>query len=76
MDLHTLLLKAAVGRREGATVFAYEVADPERYGIVTFDESGRAVAIEEKPKHPKSAWAVTGLYFYDNGVVRFATERQ
>jgi glucose-1-phosphate thymidylyltransferase len=68
------LLQAAVSRTEGATVFAYEVSDPERYGIVTFDEAGRAVSIEEKPKHPKSAWAVTGLYFYDNEVVRFATE--
>jgi glucose-1-phosphate thymidylyltransferase len=68
------LLQAAVRRREGATVFAYEVSDPERYGIVSFDESGRAVSIEEKPKHPRSGWAITGLYFYDNEVVRFATE--
>jgi glucose-1-phosphate thymidylyltransferase len=68
------LLKAAISRRGGATIFAYEVSDPQRYGIVTFDDRGRAVAIEEKPEHPKSAWAVTGLYFYDNDVVRFASE--
>lgn len=67
------LLTEAVGRAEGATVFAYEVSDPERYGIVTFDGSGRAVSIEEKPKHPQSKWAVTGLYFYDKDVVRFAS---
>ena len=53
---------------------AYEVSDPQRYGIVTFDDSGRAVSIEEKPQHPKSAWVVTGLYLYDDEVVRFATE--
>jgi glucose-1-phosphate thymidylyltransferase len=67
-------LRASVSRTTGATIFAYEVGDPERYGIVTFDASGRAVSIEEKPKHAKSPWAVTGLYFYDNDVVRFATE--
>src|SRR5262245_6572048 len=67
------LLRAAVDRTDGATVFAYEVSDPQRYGIVTFDASGRAVSIEEKPQHPKSSWAVTGLYFYDNDVVRLAT---
>ncbi len=53
---------------------AYEVSDLQRYGIVTFDDSGRAVSIEEKPQHPKSAWVVTGLYLYDDEVVRFATE--
>jgi glucose-1-phosphate thymidylyltransferase len=68
------LLAAAVNRTEGATVFAYEVGDPQRYGIVTFDTSGRAVSLKEKPKDPQSNWAVTGLYFYDNDVVRFASE--
>ncbi len=68
------LLQRAVARTEGATVFGYEVSDPERYGIVTFDRSGRAISIEEKPDDPKSSWAVTGLYFYDNDVLRFASE--
>jgi glucose-1-phosphate thymidylyltransferase len=68
------LLRAAVIRSVGATVFAYEVSDPGRYGVVTFDESGRPTSIEEKPKRTGSAWAITGLYFYDNDVVRFATE--
>ena len=70
----TELLAAAASRKEGATVFAYEVGDPQRYGIVSFDTSGRAVSIEEKPTDPRSNWAVTGLYFYDNDVVRFASE--
>ena len=61
-------LRSADSRREGATVFAYHVNDPERYGVVEFDDSGRAVGIEEKPKAPKSNYAVTGLYFYDSQV--------
>jgi len=67
------LLKRAAERSVGATIFAYQVSDPERYGVVTFDSDGRATAIEEKPKKPSSNWAVTGLYFYDNDVVRHAT---
>lgn len=59
------LLRAAVDRKEGATVFAYHVTDPERYGVVEFDQGMRAKSIEEKPAKPKSNWAVTGLYFYD-----------
>ena len=66
------MLKPAIERREGATVFAYEVVDPQRYGVVAFDASGKAVSIEEKPQAPKSNWAVTGLYFYDNEVLRHA----
>lgn len=62
-------LAQAAARRDGATVFAYRVSDPERYGVVEFDAAGRAVSLEEKPKHPKSDWAVTGVYFYDETVV-------
>ena len=70
----TRKLRNASAHNEGATVFAYRVVDPERYGVVTFDSSGRAVSIEEKPVRPRSNWAVTGLYFYDNDVVQFAAE--
>jgi glucose-1-phosphate thymidylyltransferase len=68
------ILANAGQRTTGATVFAYEVADPERYGVVLFDSKGKAVAIDEKPKNPRSNWAVAGLYFYDNEVVRYAQE--
>jgi len=66
------LLGRAMARPEGATVFAYHVHDPERYGVAEFDAQGRVLSLEEKPKQPKSSYAVTGLYFYDNQVVELA----
>lgn len=68
----TKRLKEAANRKVGATVFGYYVDDPERFGIVEFDQEGKAISIEEKPEHPKSNYCVTGLYFYDNKVVEYA----
>jgi glucose-1-phosphate thymidylyltransferase len=68
------LVRTAAQREHGATVFAYAVEDPERYGVVSFDASGRAIDIEEKPLKPKSRYAVTGLYFYDNRVLEIAAQ--
>ena len=73
---HTLpqMMASAATRPKGATIFAYHVRDPERYGVISFDAAGRAITIEEKPKQPQSNWAVTGLYFYDASVVEIAAE--
>ena len=68
------VLRSAAELRDGAVVFAYPVRDPERYGVVEFDENGSAISLEEKPKHPRSHYAVPGIYFYDNEVVRYAEE--
>lgn len=68
----TKMVERAAEKQKGATVFAYHVHDPERYGVVEFDDNGKAVSIEEKPMEPRSNWAVTGLYFYDNQVCKLA----
>jgi glucose-1-phosphate thymidylyltransferase len=70
----TETLRRAVELKSGATVFGYQVSDPERYGVVEFDEEGRAISIEEKPEQPKSNYAVTGLYVYDRNVVEYARQ--
>jgi glucose-1-phosphate thymidylyltransferase len=67
-------LRRAAERKEGATVFAYQVRDPERYGVIEFNADGRAISLEEKPRQPRSNWAVTGLYFYDNRATDVARE--
>ncbi|HEY5653363.1 MAG TPA: glucose-1-phosphate thymidylyltransferase RfbA [Pontiella sp.] len=66
------MLESAASRETGSTIFAYQVVDPERYGIVEFDDNGKALSLEEKPEHPKSNYAIPGLYFYDNRVVKIA----
>jgi glucose-1-phosphate thymidylyltransferase len=68
----TQRLEKAISRKEGATLFGYHVKDPERFGVIEFNEEGQAVSIEEKPESPKSNYAVTGLYFYDNNVIQIA----
>jgi glucose-1-phosphate thymidylyltransferase len=70
-DMSAMLMRAAA-IKEGAAVFAYQVHDPERYGVVEFDQNGHVLSLEEKPEHPRSRYAVTGLYFYDNKVIEYA----
>ena len=70
----TPMLKQAIARQQGATVFGYQVKDPERFGVVDFDQNKCVISLEEKPKHPKSNFAVTGLYFYDNDVIQIAKQ--
>ena len=70
----TSMLKQALARKHGATVFGYQVKDPERFGVVEFDQNKCAISLEEKPKQPKSNFAVTGLYFYDNDVIQIAKQ--
>jgi glucose-1-phosphate thymidylyltransferase len=70
------LLKKAVNRCNGATVFGYQVHDPDRFGVVEFNNNNKVISIEEKPKNPKSNFAVTGLYFYDNQAIKMAKEVQ
>jgi glucose-1-phosphate thymidylyltransferase len=70
----TKRLTEAASQKSGATIFAYRVTDPERYGVVAFDRSGKAISLEEKPRHPKSSFAIIGLYFYDNTVVEIASK--
>lgn len=70
----TPMLRQAAARQKGATVFGYQVKDPERFGVVEFDEQQRVISIEEKPQNPKSKFAVTGLYFYDNDVIQIAKQ--
>lgn len=68
----TPVLQRAMQRKEGATIFAYQVKDPERFGVVEFDQSNRVISLEEKPQHPRSSYAITGLYFYDKEVIDIA----
>jgi glucose-1-phosphate thymidylyltransferase len=70
----TAVLREASALKQGALIFAYPVTDPERYGVIEFDDQGRALSLEEKPVRPKSKYAVPGLYFYDNRVVKVAAE--
>jgi glucose-1-phosphate thymidylyltransferase len=70
----TAMLRQAAGRGDGATVFGYRVGEPQHYGVVEFDRAGRAVSLEEKPTHPRSDWAVTGIYFYDRDIVGIAEQ--